>query len=121
MSFGKRNRTANRHDVNLRACIEVLGRPPVGCIVHNLSEAGARLELLGRVYLPKSFILRFDNQGAAVRCETARAAGVGIGVRFSFETKPEGLAAKRLIRDTLASASPANKTFRQSRPPALSA
>ena len=101
MVFGKRRRQADRHEVKLRASIEVLGRASIGCVVVNLSETGALLERRDRAFVPKQFALTLVALGATILCETVRTTTTRIGVRFVLGNDTASLAAKRMIRKAL--------------------
>ena len=101
MPFGKRNRSARRFDVTMRASVEVLGRPPTGCIVRDVSDTGAGIELIDQPFVPKHFVLRFDTLGAAIRCETVRVTSGIVGIKFLFGNDAASLAARRVIRKIL--------------------
>ena len=85
----------------MRAVIEVLGRPHVGCVVRNLSEGGALVEPIDTTFLPHAFGLRLGGSNALIQCETVRSMGRTYGVTFKDAGGSAGAAAKRAIRRAL--------------------
>ena len=102
MVFGKRKRQSPRQEVNLRGSIDVLGRASVRCVVVNLSESGALIELRDRAFVPKQFALTFGDLREGIQCEVVRTTAARVAVRFVLGNDTAGLAAKRMIRKELA-------------------
>jgi len=74
-SFGRRRR-------HLQAFINAPGRPPMACIVRNISEAGALLELDHTYRLPTFFTIRIDSDRFSENCELRHTTDHGAGVFF---------------------------------------
>ena len=74
---------APRIEVSCPAWIDLADGSPVRrCTVVNLSKTGAKLSV-GRVPLPRQFIVRFSlSGGIALRCEVIWSRDGAIGVHF---------------------------------------
>ena len=46
MSFGKRHRKSPRYPMDLRATVQNMGRPELQCVVRDLSEGGALIDVV---------------------------------------------------------------------------
>jgi hypothetical protein len=75
-------RQFGRRTTFLHAWIRIPGRPPLPCIVRNLSVKGALLELDVPDWLPYEFRLRIDASGFDVDCELRHKGKNGCGVMF---------------------------------------
>lgn len=93
-------RKFGRRAVSIHATIEVDYRTLVSCVVRNLSEGGALLELIDTVELPQTFVLRLHNSDAKIACELTRSTGNTYGVAFNQLDGAAGAAVSRVIRDT---------------------
>lgn len=93
-------RKFGRRAVAIHATIEVECRTIVSCVVRNLSEGGALLELIDTVALPPSFILRLHNSDAKIPCMLNRSNANTHGVVFEQINGAAGAAVLRAIRDT---------------------
>ena len=69
--------------------IVVAGRPRVTCVVRNLSEAGAFLEVDTPSWVPFQFELLLDDSDASIACEFRHTRPQGIGVAFVQEVQRE--------------------------------
>ena len=58
------------------------GRPPVTCIVRNVSEGGALLELPANTWLPFNFRIEIEGEGIACDCEVRHQRDNMVGVCF---------------------------------------
>lgn len=58
------------------------GPPIIGCIIRDLSQTGACLELDGSVHVSTSFTLVFDCDGAMKACRVVWRSRDRTGVRF---------------------------------------
>lgn len=101
MSFENDQRKFGRRAVAIHATVEVLGRPHFPCLVRNLSEGGALIELIDRADLPPLFGLRLQNSNASIECERTHRTGTAYGVAFKPQVGVVGAAVKRAIRNTL--------------------
>jgi hypothetical protein len=63
--------------------ISFASAPSVDCIIRNLSETGARIELERPVDVPDKFTLLIKPEILKRSCEVAWRSGVLIGVRFA--------------------------------------
>jgi len=68
----------------------VPGQERVSCIVHDLSAAGAGLQLLGSVDLPDVFDLCFDTGQRIRECRKVWRTSTLAGI--SFEPRPQSMA-----------------------------
>ncbi len=64
------------------AWIRVAGRPPVPCIVRDLSVAGAGVELTEDCALPNHFTLAIDAVGFTGTCSVRHRDGTKLGIEF---------------------------------------
>ncbi|MCB1514568.1 MAG: PilZ domain-containing protein [Hyphomicrobiaceae bacterium] len=86
MSTSRRERRQFSRKVTcLHASIRVPGRPPLVCLVRDLSVQGAYLELPVPNWLPETFQLRIDVARFAADCELRHARANGCGVLFADE------------------------------------
>lgn len=93
-------RKFGRRSVALHAIVEVLGRSHLPCVVRNLSEGGALIELIDRAELPASFGLRLPNSNATIPCDRTHKTGNAYGITFRQQDGIVGAAIKRAIRNT---------------------
>ncbi|MEQ1697411.1 MAG: PilZ domain-containing protein [Hyphomicrobiaceae bacterium] len=100
MDYASDQRKYGRRAVAMRATIEVLGRSHISCIIHNLSDGGALIELIDKAVLPRSFGLRLHNSNATIDCELTHRTGTAFGVAFKPQDGIVGAAVKRAIRNT---------------------
>lgn len=63
--------------------IKMQGRPPVTCIVRNVSEGGALLELPANTWLPFQFRIEIEGEGIATDCEVRHQRDNMVGVCFA--------------------------------------
>ena len=75
-AFGRRQ----THD---HAIVRVTGRPPLRCLVKNISDGGALLEFSEPVWLPFTFRLIWEASKREEDCETKHQNGTRIGVSFA--------------------------------------
>jgi PilZ domain len=94
MAYGNRKaervRLETRHPVNLMG---VDGTWRRSCVLLDVSESGARLEVDGtlEVLRAQEFFLLLSSRGLAYRrCELVRVDGAEVGVRFVEEKKRKG-------------------------------
>lgn len=60
------------------------GRQPVECVIRDMSDTGARLEIASFGPLPQSFTLWLDRDGKVQRtCEIVWRRAYYVGVRFA--------------------------------------
>lgn len=82
---GRERRQFGRRTTCLHAWIRIPGRPPLACIVRNLSVQGAFLELPMPEWLPYTFQLRIDASRFVADCELRHKGARGCGVMFADE------------------------------------
>ncbi|QPF87757.1 PilZ domain-containing protein [Bradyrhizobium genosp. L] len=94
MTYGDRKservRLEHRHPVNLMG---VDGTWRRGCVLLDISQSGARLEVDGTLDVLKAqeFFLILSSRGLAFRrCELIRVDGMEVGVRFIEEKRKKG-------------------------------
>lgn len=97
MAFGKDRRAVSRQVVAQPATAEACGRPPVSCLVRDITEQGALIEVTDGSYLPKSFALRLVRGNARIECQIAHVTSGRYGVSFTG-TESRDPAVKRAIR-----------------------
>lgn len=100
MDFANEQRKFGRRAVAMRATVEVLGRPHIACVIRNLSEGGALIELIDKAELPRSFGLLLHNSNAIIECALTHRTGNACGVAFKPQDGIVGAAVKRAIRNT---------------------
>jgi hypothetical protein len=57
-------------------------RPVIGCLVRNLSQGGANLQLPDQHYVPDAFTLVFDSGEPSRQCQVVWRGRAHIGVKF---------------------------------------
>jgi PilZ domain-containing protein len=76
-------RKAKRRPLRYTAWVYVAGTGPQGCIVHDVSETGARLAVAEPAGLPEQFVLLLSRNGKAKRlCRAVWRTEDEVGVRF---------------------------------------
>lgn len=92
-------RQFGRRAATIHAFIEMAGRPGVNCIIRDISEGGALIELFDSFELPKTFGLRLPQSNILVDCELVRATGPSSN-RFGVAFRPQNSAvARRALRN----------------------
>ncbi len=76
-------RQFGRRQTQLRGWIKVAGRPPVTCIVRDLSEGGALIETETETWLPFNFRLTTEDGQVDRHCEIRHQKANRIGVEFA--------------------------------------
>jgi hypothetical protein len=82
--------------------VEVLGRARIACIVLDISDGGALIELRESVHIPPAFGLYIGPSNAPIACRVEHARGYQVGVSFQPQDGIVGAAAKRSIRNAIA-------------------
>ncbi len=75
-------RQFGRRDTNMRGWVRVAGRPPISCVVRDLSQGGALLEFMEDTWLPFGFRLTTECKQVDRYCEPRHKNGTRIGVQF---------------------------------------
>lgn len=75
-------RTCERVDVNLPGRVIIQGRPPLNCIVRNMSEDGALLEFKAAIWLPPRFHVEVPALDTEAYCEIRHQRSNRVGVTF---------------------------------------
>lgn len=101
----KEQRKFGRRAVAIHGTVEVDCRSLVSCVVHNLSEGGALIELIDKVELPRSFVLRLHSSNAKIGCELTRADGNSYGIAFHRLEGAAAVAVQQAVREALLSRS----------------
>lgn len=86
-------RAFGRRKIQQHAFIHLRGVRPVRCLVTDLSEGGARLELAQLCRLPLSFRLEWEGIGLEAMCETRHQDTTTVGAMFTDGQGPEILKA----------------------------
>lgn len=76
-------REFGRKAVDFHGWVRVAGRPPVACVVRDISVKGARIELPTRIWVPYDFTLVIESIGLRAHCETKNKYDRFIGVLFT--------------------------------------
>jgi methyl-accepting chemotaxis protein len=72
-----------RKDVALAAKVGFRDRPPVACIVRNISAMGALLEFSSSVVVPEQFRIIIESEMFTADCEVRHHTGRTVGVMFT--------------------------------------
>jgi len=76
-------RQFGRRQAFVHAFISPPGRPVIPCVMRNVSEDGALLEVAHPEWLPRRFRLLVEALGIASDCEIVRRTEATVGVRFA--------------------------------------
>jgi hypothetical protein len=105
-------RKSRRRPVSYMARLELRPGRPVGCVLSDISDTGARLDVPYPDKVPERFLLWLTETGSARRtCQTVWRKARQIGVKFErrlpearrAEMEPiDEAAAKRAVRDAVA-------------------
>lgn len=100
MTFQHDRRQFGRRAATIHAFIELPGRPGLNCIIRDISEGGALIELFECAELPKTFGLRLPKSNILVDCVVARSDGAAnrFGVAFKPQHGVVGAVARRALR-----------------------
>ena len=79
---GAERRQFGRRQTCVHATILPRGRPPVACVMRDVSETGALLEVAHPEWLPSRFCLSVEPLGIESDCEIVRRTEVAVGIRF---------------------------------------
>lgn len=79
---GADRRQFGRRQTYLHARIHARGRPSLPCIMRDISEGGALLQVDHPQWLPSRFRLKIEADGTEVDCEVVRRTEDAVGVRF---------------------------------------
>ena len=82
-------RQFGRRTIRTYAWVEMATRPRVSCIVMNVSETGALLELLDAVPLTIQFRLVVDHLPGCAYCEVRHQYERRVGIMFIRELSPQ--------------------------------
>lgn len=82
LQHGPERRQFGRRETTLHGWIAVEGRPRIACVVKNVSEGGALLELPVPRGLPFHFNLVIDCKGFQALCEVRHQSETRMGVQF---------------------------------------
>lgn len=80
-AIGADGRIARRHRVLKTARIE-FGGIEVECVVRNISETGAAIEVTSVMQFPIAFLLAIPSDGSVRHCRVVWRKGKRMGVRF---------------------------------------
>lgn len=75
-------RAFGRRATQDHAVVRIAGRPPLRCMIVNISEGGALLDFGGEVWLPFQFRLIWEGTKREEDCETRHQNGGRVGVMF---------------------------------------
>jgi PilZ domain len=80
---GAERRQFGRRQTCVHATIAPRGRPPIACVMRDVSDQGALLEVPHPQWLPSRFRLVVEAFGFESECEVVRRTDVAVGVRFA--------------------------------------
>jgi PilZ domain len=80
---GAERRQFGRRQTCVHATIAPRGRPVILCVMRDVSEDGALLEVSHPEWLPNRFRLIVEAFGIESDCEVVRRTDVAVGVRFT--------------------------------------
>ena len=80
---GAERRQFGRRQTCVHANISLRGRPVIPCVMRDVSEEGALLEVAHPEWLPTRFRLIVEALGIASDCEIVRRTDVAVGIRFT--------------------------------------
>jgi PilZ domain len=89
-------RAFGRRPTFQHASAVISGRPPLRCIVRDISEGGALLDFGEPVSLPYRLRLVWDGSGAFAECDVRHVQGANAGVQFTCQDGP------RIARESVA-------------------
>jgi hypothetical protein len=75
-------RQFGRRQSYLHATISARGRPPLPCVMRDVSDGGALLEVSHPEWLPTRFRLMIEATSFEADCEIAHRTETAVGVRF---------------------------------------
>jgi hypothetical protein len=116
-----------RRPMRYTAWIAQKGKPLYGCVVSDVSEKGARLDVESTDSLPDEFMLFLSRLGTPRRkCHVAWRSPTQLGVEFQLQPEPKNqntavkamLAAKKMERAAQRSSEVATGTAKKTREPA---
>jgi len=81
--MGADRRQFGRRQTCVHATIAPRGRPVILCVMRDVSEDGALLEVSHPEWLPRRFRLIVEAMGIESDCEVVRRTEVAVGVRFA--------------------------------------
>ena len=81
--MGADRRQFGRRQTCVHATIAPRGRPVILCVMRDVSEDGALLEVSHPQWLPSRFRLIVEAMGIESDCEVVRRTEVAVGVRFA--------------------------------------
>jgi hypothetical protein len=76
-------RQFGRRRAQLRGIIHVAGRPPLPCVIQNISDSGALLVCDNATWLPFRFRLTIESERLEADCEVRHQTGNATGVFFT--------------------------------------
>ena len=80
---GVERRQFGRRQTRLHATIATRGRPVILCVMRDVSDDGALLEVPHPEWLPTRFRLVVEALGIESDCEVVRRTDVAVGIRFA--------------------------------------
>ena len=81
--MGADRRQFGRRQTCVHATIAPRGRPVILCVMRDVSEDGALLEVSHPQWLPSRFRLIVEAMGIESDCEVVRRTEAAVGVRFA--------------------------------------
>lgn len=104
-TLSSERRGFGRRRTHLHAFVHAVGRSPIPCLVRNISDQGALLELEHPGRLPSYFTLKIAADGFSADCEIRHKTEHGAGVFFcNINIEPGGVDSRYARRDLRAAA-----------------
>lgn len=89
LSVGADRRAFGRRQTRQHAFVRLRGVRPVRCLVTDLSEGGARLELAQLCRVPLNFRLEWEGTGLEAMCEVRHQDSLTVGAMFTDGQGPK--------------------------------
>jgi hypothetical protein len=82
VGLGAERRAFGRRPTHIHGMVYTRGFRPIRCIVTDISEGGARLELSEAFRLPPNFRLMWEGSGMETMCEVRHQSDAMVGAMF---------------------------------------
>jgi hypothetical protein len=80
---GVERRAFGRRETQEHAVVRIAGRPPLRCVIRNISDGGALLDFGQDVWVPVQFRLIWEGTAREELCDIKHQNGPRIGVSFA--------------------------------------
>lgn len=96
-------RQFGRRESVVRATVVLPLRPPHACVVRNIGEGGALIDVMDHAHLPHNFRLIFEDENVGIPCRVIHTTGITYGVAFETPDGLTGASCRRAIQRAMAS------------------